>query len=728
MAVDDIVPLDFETRSKVNLKTAGSYRYARDESTQVLTASFRLPGMAAVTNSHRGPHLNLPWANQAHLDALLDHVHRGGRVRAWNAIFEYLIWNYVCVPKYGWPELKLEQMIDTMAVAAAHNLPQGLEKCGEALGISEEKLKSKRGKYLIQRLCCEQKATKHQPARFIEDAELFGELVGYCDQDVVAEETIGRKLRPLTDAQQRAWVLTQRINLRGVPLSLTECTAFVQLIDFEKDRLNKELRALTGRAVTAATKRDDLLAWCNQQMSERIELVEEEEQDEELAPLQAALAKIEEWQAENVPEFANLRKKTVEEALERDDLPDGVRRALEIRAAVTQTSTAKYAKMLKIVADDSTLKNLYVWHGAGTGRWASRGGVNAQNFARPVLSERDIELAFQLIEAGKVAPEELFRRFHLLFGDDLMDAAKSCLRGVLAAPPGYDLIDADFSSIENRMAAFIAGQWDKLELFAKGLDEYKTFASTTLYKVPYEAVTKDQRQFTKPVILGGIFGLGAKGLVAYAEQYNVQMSLPEAEAAIKGFRLAYRQVRDCWYDCGDASIAAVRNPGMWIEINERLSMICHKNFLWLKLPSGRLICWSRPKVELKQVPWMEKFWVGYDKDGQDIYGERPAWKEVVTVESIDTKTRLYKRHPLIGSSIFQSAVQGAAADVLTEGTFHTEEVGYSTVMLTHDENTALVPEGWGDPDEFGQLLCTPKPWRLELPLSYEAYRAKRFRK
>lgn len=728
MAVDDIASLDFESRSKVNLKTEGAWRYSRCPSTEVLTASFRLPGMAAVVHSHRGPYLNAPWSNADQLQALLDHVRRGGKIRGWNVMFEFLIWNHVCMPKYGWPELKLEQLVDTMACAAAHNLPQSLEKCGEALGIPEEKLKSKRGKYLIQRLCCEQKATKKQPARFIEDEGLFGELVGYCDQDVIAEETIAKKLRPLTDYQQRAWILTQRINLRGVPLARLETVRFVQVIETEKERLNRELRALTGRAVTAATKRDDLLRWCNTQMPKPDLALFEPEEDEELDPLAAALLRVEQWGAENVPAIGDLKKKTVEQVLQRDDLPAGVRRALEIRAAVTQTSTAKFAKMLKVVADDSTLKNLYVWHGAGTGRWASRGGVNAQNFARPVLKELDIEVAFALIEMGTDVGLTPHARFHLMFGDDTMDAAKSCLRGVLAAPEGYDLIDADYSSIENRMAAFIAGQWDKLELFAKGLDEYKTFASTTLFKIPYEAVTKDQRQFTKPVILGGIFGLGAKGLVAYAEQYGVSMSLEEAEAAVKGFRQAYRQVRDCWYDCGDASIAAVRNPGMWIEINERLSMICHRNFLWLKLPSGRLICWSRPKIEMKQAPWMEKFWIGYDADGQDVYGERPAWKEVVTVESIDTKTRIYKRHPLIGSSIFQSSVQGAAADVLTEGTFHTEEVGYSTVMLTHDENTALVPEGWGDPDEFGQLLCTPKPWRLELPLSYEAYRAKRFRK
>jgi hypothetical protein len=309
-----------------------------------------------------------------------------------------------------------------------------------------------------------------------------------------------------------------------------------------------------------------------------------------------------------------------------------------------------------------------------------------------------------------------------------MDAAVSCLRGVIKAPLGFDFIDADYSSVENRVASWIAGQWDKVELFAAGLDEYKTFASEWLYKAPYEAITKDQRQFTKPVILGGIFGLGAKGLVAYAAQMGVSMTLEEAEVAVKALRLAYRKVRDCWYECGDASIAAVQNPGHWFEAGDKLSLCCHKNFLWLELPSGRLLAWSQPRVEIKEAPWMEKHFVGYDYSGNEVHEERPALKDVVTVESIDTKTRLYLRHPLIGSSIFQSGVQATAADILGEGVMNTEDAGYQTVLLAHDENLALVREGWGDPDEFGKLMCRTADWRTDLPLAYEAWRGKRFRK
>jgi DNA polymerase len=507
------------------------------------------------------------------------------------------------------------------------------------------------------------------------------------------------------------WLLTQRMNLRGVPAAVDEARRIHDVVEAEKERLNRELRKITGRRVLKATDRNGLLQWINEQgLAAPVEFVDDVETDEDRPGHEESLA--------------DLRGDTVEAVLRRDDLTPPVRRALEIRAAVCQTSTAKYAKLLKIAADDGTLKNLFVYHGAGTGRWASRGGFNVQNIARPSLlvDEKrgldDIANAHEILGAGDHDTAILF------WGDRVMDASVSCLRGVLKSQSGYDFIDADYSSVENRVGVWLAGQQDKVDMFAKGLDEYKVFASTSLYNVPYDKVTKDMRQMSKSAVLGCLFGQGPQGLIDYAKGYGVTLTLARSEEVVSAYRSEYDKVRKLWYACGEAAVNAVRNPGEWFQAGDKLSLIVHKNFLWMKLPSGRLIAWSSPEVEIQEAPWTEKV---TNPDTGEIT-EQKARRPVVTVESIDTYTRQFCRHKLIGSSIFQSGVQGTARDILAQGAINVEAAGYPLVLMAHDELMAHVPEGFGSPDEFGQLMCQPAEWFKDLPLSYEAWRGRRFRK
>jgi DNA polymerase len=712
--MSNIVSIDFETRSATDIKL-GVERYSKDPECEVLMLAYRMPADVEPVVWHRGPHLT---DNEVTPAPLLEHVAAGGLIRAWNAPFEWHIWNNVCVPKYGWPPLKLEQCVDTMAQAAAQNLPQALGRCAVAMGLPSDKQKDTRGKYLIQRLCVPHPPTKTRSSKWVEDPELFNEMVAYCAQDVIVEEAIARKLRPLSPFEQDVWIATQRVNLRGVPVALDEARNIHEVVELEKERLNRELRAVTGRRVLKATDRHGLLEWVNSNLQpglEPIDFRDPVENDEDRPGHEEPLA--------------DMRADTVEAVLKRDGLTAHVRRALEIRAAVVQTSTAKYAKLLKITADDGTIKNMFVYHGAGTGRWASRGGFNVQNITRPTLlvDEKkgldDIANAHEILGSGKHT-EAL-----LLWGDRTMDAAVSCLRGVLKAPEGYEFIDADYSSVENRVGVWLAGQQDKVDMFAKGLDEYKVFASKSLYRVPYEQVTKDMRQMSKSAVLGCLFGQGAQGLIDYAKGYGVTLTPERSKEVVDAYRAEYAQVKALWYACGDAAINAVRSPGQWFEAGDKLELICHRNFLWMKLPSGRLISWSRPEVEMQEAPWMEKvFTRELDADGNQVVVEAPAIRPVVTVESIDTYTRQFCRHKLIGSSIFQSAVQGTARDIIAQGMMNVEAAGYPVVLMAHDELMALVPEGTKDPEEFGRLMCRPADWFKDLPLSYEAWRGKRFKK
>ena len=188
-----IYSIDFETRSLVDLPKVGLDIYANDPSTEVLCIAYgSSPNNVRVIDSvftQKFP--------------LLDHVRNGGKIQAWNVMFEYAIWNCVCVTKYGWPPLKLSQCIDSMAIAAANNIPQSLQEAG--LFMDADFKKDAIGSRLIQKLC-----KPNKKGEFDNNPELFQQLFEYCKQDVKTEMAIVKLLRPLVKNEQKIWELTQR--------------------------------------------------------------------------------------------------------------------------------------------------------------------------------------------------------------------------------------------------------------------------------------------------------------------------------------------------------------------------------------------------------------------------------------------------------------------------------------------------------------------------------------
>ena len=644
-----IYSIDFETRSHANLPDVGLDIYANDPTTEVLCIAYGMyPDRIRLVDSSIIDK-NFP---------LLDHVRNGGKIQAWNAMFEYAIWNCVCVPKYGWPELKLEQCIDTMAIAAANNVPQSLDDAGNFMN-SEHK-KDAVGKRLIMKL-----SKPSIKGVFNEDPTLLKQLFEYCAQDVRTEMAIGSVLRPLTASEQEVWTLTQRINLRGVPVDPRELQNAVLAVERAQGEIDRESLQLTG---CKPSERAKLLAWINERLME---------------PLPDLTAET----------VSNLLQRN--EKFELFDQGDRVIRALELRQEGSQTSVAKYAKMLEIQRE-GRIRNTLVYHGASTGRWASRGGLNLQNIARPTLQDGEIERAIPRVFDG---------------GLGSMSELSSLVRSAIKAPLGKTFVDVDFSSIENRVGVWLAGQRDKVELFRKGLDEYKVFASESLYRVPYEEVTKDMRQVSKSAVLGAMFGQGAKGLVKYAEGMGVKLSEGQAKNAVDSYRMSYGKVKELWAQCEGAAIQAVENPGNPFRAGNKLVLKCAKNALWMQLPSGRLICWQRPELELVTTPW-----------GQQKLG--------VTVHSQNTFTRQWSRNQIIGSSIFQSAVQGTARDCLAFAMLNLEKAGYEVINSIHDEVLLLVEEQNGESamEDVIRIMVTPPPWAPDFPLAAEGWYGKRYRK
>ena len=643
-----IYSIDFETRSFADLPDVGLDKYANCLSTEVLCIAFGTQPDNVVVTSPK-PTANLDLIN------LLKHVEQGGKIQAWNAMFEYAIWNCVCVPKYNWPKLPLHQVIDTMAIAAANNVPQALGDA--AIFIDANQQKDTRGRYLIQKLC-----KPNRKKVFEEDFELMAELFAYCAQDVRTEMAIGAVLRPLSDLEQSIWMLTQRINLRGVPVDYNELHNAVLAVVRAQDALDNECRALTG---CKPSERAKLLDWINK------------------ACIACGYKRLDDLTAETVDKMLQC------------SIPPHIKRALELRQEGSQTSVAKYAKMME-VQREGRIRNTLVYHGASTGRWASRGGLNLQNIARPTISDEEIEVAIPRV----------FRE-----GIGTMQELSSLVRSAIVSPEGKTFVDVDFSSIENRVGVWLAGQVDKVNLFRQGLDEYKTFAAYDLYNVPYEEVTKDQRQVAKSAVLGAMFGQGAKGLVKYAEGMGVKLSEGQAKNAVENYRNSYAKVKWLWGACETAAIDAVQNPGNAFFAGKKIRLKVAREALWMQLPSGRLICWQRPELELVATPW-----------GQE--------KLSVTVHSQNTYTRQWTRNAVIGSSIFQSAVQGTARDFLAHAMLGLDSKGYDVVNSVHDEVLLLVDEAKGDTalDDVINIMTTPPTWAPEFPLAAEGWVGKRYRK
>ena len=632
------INLDFETRSLADLPTVGLDNYANHPSTEVLCMAYSVDG---------GP-VQL-WTPEASFPSVF--CDPQATFQAWNAMFEYAIWNCVCVPKYGWPPLKLEQVIDSMAIAAANNIPQGLDDAGTFMNSTYKK--DPIGAKLIQKLC-----KPNRNGEFNNDPDLLTKLYAYCVQDVKTEMSIVKDLRKLSADEQKVWELTQRINMRGVPVDQNELQNAVKAVEAAQKEIDDATLALTG---CKPSERAKLLAWLNSKGAN----------------------------------LEDLTEKTVSAKLAAGNLKPEVKRALELRQEGSQTSVAKYAKMLE-VQRNGRIRNTLVYHGASTGRWASRGGLNLQNIARPSISDQQIEDAIPRV-----------------FGDGVgsMRELSSLVRSAIKADRREAFVDVDFSSIENRVGVYLAGQADKVELFRKGLDEYKVFASESLYNVPYEEVTKDQRQISKSAVLGAMFGQGAKGLVKYADGMGVKLTEAQAKNAVDNYRESYSKVKNLWALCENAAIQAIQNPGVPFEAGRKLVMKVTKDTLWMQLPSKRLICWQRPEVDMVTTPW------GAQKPG-------------VIISSQNTYTRAWGRNQLIGSSIFQSGVQGTARDFLAFAMLSLENAGYSVCNSIHDEVLLIVPEETAEPmlEDVVKIMTTPPSWAPDFPLAAEGWFGKRYRK
>lgn len=631
--------IDLETYSEADLPKTGGQFYARHPSTRVLLLAYSYGDEIHLIDLENGG--TLP-------GSLLADLNNPNVVKwAHNAAFERAILANVlgtpCTP---------EQWRCTMVWAMSLSLPAGLDKLSEALKLGTD-AKDKEGKRLIRKFCLPGGDVQQDLSD--DDWRRFGE---YCRQDVAAEMAVARRLKryALPDSEWQAWAVDQRINDNGLPIDIELVQSIRRVAETYKEDTAAEAARITQ--LPNPNSRNQMLTWLSQRGVEA----------------------------------DDLTSGTVDQLLA-GTLPEPVRKALECRQQMSKASLAKFDALDRATCADGRLRGAFQFAGAGrTGRFAGR-IFQPQNLPRPTLSDDEIDIARNAI---RTADAETMGMLY----DDLSGALSSLIRSVIAAPEGRQLVVADYASIESIMVAWCAESDYLLDLYHKGLDPYKDFA-TKIYSIAYEDVTKAQRSFAKPAVLGCGYGLGAAGLQRYAQAFGMEMDAKEAKQQVDTFRSAYSDIPEFWAKLETAVTAAMGSKGRTVRAG-RFTFQFDGRFLLLGLPSGRHLYYYQPRMETGNFGKLELTYAG--KEPGVRIGTHPG-------------------------KIVENVVQAVARDLLIEGLKNTQAAGFEIVGHVHDEIICLADAD--DPGAEQRLLdaMTKTPaWCKDAPVRADGYTAPYYRK
>lgn len=691
--------IDFETRSPVDLKKAGLGRYAQHPQTEVLCLAFAFGDEHIVLNESlpAKPDGRMIPCDSDDVQRVFEHVRAGGLVVAHNAQFELAIWNSVMVPRFGYPRLSAEQTRCTMAACYAQSLPGALENAAHALGLKISK--DTEGRALMLKLCKPRASNPDGTHVYHGTPEQFARLGEYCKQDVAVEREIYKRVLPLSDKEQRIWVLDQAINNRGVPFDMESLAAALVVADKEKERLNDEMAKVTDGAVTACSN----------------------------------VGSLKEWAADFGVMPDSLAKAEVSELLEYEDIPEAVKAALKLRQSAGRFTSISKLKAIREREIANRVQFLFQYHAATTGRWAGR-GVQPHNFTRDLPGAHEVEDILRLIREGSV------RWLDMSYGEPSIMISK-CLRGFIKAAKGNKLIGGDYSNVEGRGLAWLAGEEWKLQAYR----EYDAGLGPDLYCVAYgksfnvDPATIDKKDPRRQIGKVQELAFGYQGGVGAARKMAPKDTRDKSDAELDSWKTNWRQahprVKQYWYDLQDAAINAVLEPGTIFKAGAAGREVMFRkrgSFLWCRLPSGRTLCYPYPDVRsgdfgqyltFKSVP-DATVWAIYSNWLQ--FGKAAGQPNTTYIVDEPGNSREWCRISTYGGKLAENITQAICRDLLADAMLRLEPAGFPICLHVHDE---LVSEGRyteADRVRFEEIMCQVPDWARDFPVSAGCWLSERY--
>lgn len=632
--------IDIETKSSVDIGKAGLYRYAQSEDFEIILFAYRLDnGPVQIVDLMQGEKIPVDIQSMLMDKEIIKH--------AYNAAFEWYCLNHA---GYTTP---LEQWRCTMIHGLYCGYTAGLDATGKAIGLPQDKRKLAIGKALIRYFCVPCKPTKSNgnrtwnlPKHAPEKWELFKE---YCKQDVVTESEILRRLDtfPVPEDEEKLWQMDIRMNAFGVKVDCDLIHGALSLDEKSRILLENEARELTGLDNPNSTPQ--LLKWLHG----------------------------------NGIEMENLQKATVAEKLS-EDLPENVKDMLEIRQQLGKTSIKKYVAMDAAKCTDDRVRGLTQYYGANrTGRWAGR-LVQMQNLPRNYIKTLDY--------ARKIVKQQNYEGLKFLYGN-VPDTLSQLIRTAFIPSEGNKFVVADFSAIEARVIAWLAGETWVNEVFATHGKIYEATASQ-MFHVPIEKIAKGNpeyslRQKGKVATLALGYQGGSNALIAMGA-LDMGLSEEELPDIVHRWRNANPRIRDLWYAVEEAALAVMQTAQPQaiynLIFNLESDILYGQSFLTVQLPGGRKLYYPRPFLK-----------------------ENQFGKLAIHYYTVGQQTKKWEVTSTYGGKMTENIVQAIARDCLAETLRRIDAKGLQVVFHVHDEVIIDAPMET-TVDEICDLMAEPIPW------------------